>query len=398
MSIFNSLGSNYSLSFAGLAGQQLFKSQPKNKELLREKLEKDWSSRVILTAKGRDAIELALKNLNLQPGDQVLTQAFSCMALEKAIERAGFDPIFVDCPAGRLNPSTLQLKQALEQADRAKAVIVQHSLGYPAEIDQIKQFCLEQGLYLIEDLAQAYGAKDLQREQLGVDADCLVLSFGKDKILDAIQGGAVIAPKLSLSEEKLKVKFKRSSIYRDLVYPLLTWFIRKTHWIGLGRLVHSVAKKLDLMPSSVMTEVDEVSALPGEFATLALTRLQKLDQQLAHRTKLAHIYYNQLKSNKNLKIPVTRDQIRHGTNLRFPVLVKNPSQLVEFLAKKGIYLSDRWYQKPSDSGSLKLSSSYQAGSCPHAEKLTKRMVNLPTHQAVQTDDVLHISQLINQFI
>ena len=179
---------------------------------------------------------------------------------------------------------------------------------------------------------------------------------------------------------------------------MLTWLIRKTYFLGLGRLVHSVAKKLDLMPSSVMTEVTKVSALPYQFAALALNRLQNLDQQLAHRTKLAHIYYNQLKSNKDLRIPVTRDQIRHGTNLRFPVLVNNPSQLIEFLAKRGIYLSDRWYQKPSDSGSLKLSSSYQAGSCPHAEKLSKMMLNLPTHQAVQVDDVLHISQLINQFL
>ena len=178
----------------------------KTKILLRERLEKDWSSQVILTAKGRDAIELALKNLNLKAGDQVLTQAFSCVALEQAIQRAGFDPVFVDCAPGKLNFSVPQLKQALKQAHQAKAVIVQHSLGYPAEIAQIKQFCSKQDLVLIEDLAQAYGAKDLQREPLGTDADCLVLSFGKDKILDAVQGGAVIASNLDLSLQNLTVE------------------------------------------------------------------------------------------------------------------------------------------------------------------------------------------------
>ena len=71
--------------------------------------------------------------------------------------------------------------------------------------------------------------------------------------------------------------------------------------------------------------------------------------------------------------------------------------LLNFLAKHQIYLFDRWYKKPVDSGSLKFSSNYQSSSCPQAEKLTQTIINLPTHQNISLADAEKIVKLVNDW-
>ena len=161
---------------------------------LQQKLSNTFGGKVVLTYKGRDAIELALRGYGLTSNkDVVLTQAFTCFAIEEAIVRAGAKPVYVDLAKDQLNFNVKSLQAAgKKHGKNVKAVIVQHGLGHPAEIDKIREWCNRQGVLVIEDLAQSFGAAGAGKP-LGSFGDAVILSFGRDKVIDAVTGGAVVA-------------------------------------------------------------------------------------------------------------------------------------------------------------------------------------------------------------
>lgn len=405
--IFNSLGSNYSGQFVKLAMKQLIWPNQKAKVQLQQKLEKQFKGQAILVYKGRDAIELALRAYGIGPGDQVLIQAFSCYAIEEAIKRTKAEAVYVDLAKGQLNPGVKELQAGLKRepvASRPKAVLIQHTLGQPAEIKKIKKWCQANKLLLIEDLAQSFGATDKAGESLGTLADVVVLSFGRDKILDAVAGGAVIFKRKLKKIPTLSTQsISQVQVIKDMIYPYLTWKIRSSYgWgtnkLSLGKLRHWLAKKFGLLGSPTISPTEKALAMPNAYATLVLQQFQDLSQQLNHRRHLAKFYQKELKSVKNLEILIDKDAITHGVNLRVAIAVKQPANLIMFLAKKGLYLGDRWYKQAVDCGSHRCQTNYQANSCPRAEELAQQVVNLPTHREMTENKALKLAALIKEFL
>ena len=134
--IFNSLGSNYDHQFVWLSLRQLFWPQKDQTQVLKQKLDDLFAADSYLFYKGRDAIEFALLSFGIGQGDQVLTQAFSCFAIEEAIVRTQAEAVFVDIDQD-LNLTVATLEKALIKATRPKAVLVQNTLGSPAQIKKI---------------------------------------------------------------------------------------------------------------------------------------------------------------------------------------------------------------------------------------------------------------------
>ena len=108
-------------------------------------------------ANGTDAIELALRALNIGIGDEVITVSHTAVATIAAIEATGATAVLVDIDKTfyTLNPNCLE--EALSK--RTKAVIAVHLYGNPADLDPILSFCNKENLFLIEDASQAHGAK-----------------------------------------------------------------------------------------------------------------------------------------------------------------------------------------------------------------------------------------------
>lgn len=405
MPIFNSLGSNYTLREVLVSAVLGLKpNQGAEYRTLLKTLKNRFQGEPILLFNGRDAIEYCLIAYGIADGDQVLTQAFSCSSIEEAINRVGAQACYFDLAPGKVATTAKQIKKAFKQAKKPKAVILQHTLGYPDEVVDIKKFCQENNLLLIADLAQAVGAVNLDDELLGKEADAVILSFGRDKVVDAVAGGAVIfrnhpgkLPKLRSHQTRINKANRRPTLN---FYPLLTWLIRKIYAIGLGKGLHWLAKKIGLLTPSIKSPHQHYQSFPFNLSVLLLDSWSRLELQLQHRRKIAYYYLNQLKNNKNLNLPIDAYGIKMGTNLRFPILLKSEKQLqplLNFLAKNQVYLHDRWYRQPVDSGSFKFNSSYQPKSCPEAEKTARTIISLPTHQNISLADASKIIQLINSY-
>jgi dTDP-4-amino-4,6-dideoxygalactose transaminase len=407
MSIFNSLGSNYSFSFSLLALKQLLAPNRQHLKHLEEKLSNKFDDQVKLVWKGRDAIELCLASYGIGQGDQVLTQALTCHSVEEAVKRTGAEVVYTDVEPNQVRLDFDQFKQTVSNHSDIKAVIVQHTLGYPDQVGRISDFCQQQDILLIEDLAQSLGGEDYSLEKLGSRADALILSFGRDKIVDGISGGAVVFRKpveqnleipFALPSSKPKqVRRARKIINQDLFYPVLTWLIRKTYGLGLGQLIHYMAQKLGWFYSPVKSNHQHYCSLPAYYAPLIEQSYDQLERNINHRRKLAHYYLNQLSQLESVELMVDREQVSRGTNLRLPILVENPASLIKFLKKRGIYLSDRWYKQAVDAGSTNQDSVYQANSCPQAEQVAQKIINLPTHQEVNLSQAEQISASIKNW-
>lgn len=189
MSIFNSLGSNYNFNFVLKA----FLARRSDNSQLKSFLENKYQGKVTLVYKGREAIELGLKSLNLPADSFVAITGFTCFALYAAIKKAKLHIEYLDIEKGELNFSNETLEKAIKKNPKIRVVIIQNTLGYPCQIKEIAKICRQNKIVLIEDLAHSIGTKYENREEAGTVGDFVVLSFSQDKIIDAVSGGALIS-------------------------------------------------------------------------------------------------------------------------------------------------------------------------------------------------------------
>jgi dTDP-4-amino-4,6-dideoxygalactose transaminase len=143
-------------------------------------------------ANGTDAIALALRSLGIGPGDRVATVSHTAVATVAAIEMAGASPVFVDIAPDTYTMDPPSLARTLKTFEPIKAVIVVHLYGQPADLPAIASIANKFGLRVIEDCAQAHGAK-LHGHFVGSNADVATFSFYPTKNLGAVGDGGMVA-------------------------------------------------------------------------------------------------------------------------------------------------------------------------------------------------------------
>ncbi len=155
-------------------------------------------------ASGTDAITLALRALGVGAGDDVLTVSMTCAPTAAGIVNAGARPVFVDVEARSLTMDPGCLPAACTKATRA--VVPVHLYGRPAEMPAIVAFARARGLFVVEDCAQAHGAR-LKGRSIGSFGDAAAWSFYPTKNLGAIgDGGLVTTASLEVAERARRLR------------------------------------------------------------------------------------------------------------------------------------------------------------------------------------------------
>jgi dTDP-4-amino-4,6-dideoxygalactose transaminase len=156
-----------------------------------EKEFSEWTGAryAIALANGTVALDLALRSLGIGPGDEVIVTPRSFMASASCVVNAGAIPVFADVDRDSGNLSAEMIRAAL--TPRTRAVIVVHLAGWPCDMEPIMELAAERGLRVVEDCAQAHGARYRGRS-VGTIGDVGAWSFCQDKIMTTGGEGGMV--------------------------------------------------------------------------------------------------------------------------------------------------------------------------------------------------------------
>jgi len=307
-----------------------------------EKFESEFASycgsdHAIGVGSGTEALWLALLASGIGPGDEVITVANTFIATVEAILYCGARPVFVD-----IDPCTYTMDPAeLEAAvtPRTKAIIPVHLFGQTADMDPILQFARERGLLVIEDAAQAQGARYKGRiaGTLG-DAGCF--SFYPGKNLGAFgEAGAVITNDLEL-KEKIRMLRDHGQV-RKYHHSMIGWNCR----------------------------------MDGVQAAVLTVKLRHLDRWNSLRRAHAADYDKAFKDTDQVASPLIASYAEPIYHI-YAVRITDRDEALWALNNKGIQCGIH-YPVPVHLQEACRNLGYPAGSLPATEKVARELISLP---------------------
>jgi len=326
-----------------------------------ENLEREFAdfievNHAIGVANGTDALEIALRALNIGLGDEVITVSHTAVATVAAIEACGATAVLIDVDEMTFTLDPGQLQEVLSQ--RTKAVIAVHLYGHPADIENIQKFCLENDLKLIEDVSQAHGAR-WKKTRLGNFGDLAIYSCYPTKNLGAIGDGGLITTKSDELNKQIRM-------------------IRQYGW--------EKRYLSDLVGRN--SRLDEIQA------AILRIKLKSLDHDNSRRREIADFYSSELKDLPIL-LPLHRSDSEPVFHL-YVVRVKNREKFMSYLSENGIECGIH-YPLPIHKQTAYVSRIKTARSMRVTETLADEVVSLPMYPELSLDDRATVVQTIKNY-
>ena len=289
-------------------------------------------------ANGTDAVELALRALGVGAGDEVITVAHTAVATVCAVERAGAVPVLVDVDERTFTIDPRAAEAAI--TPRTRAIVPVHLYGHPADMDAVMALARRHGLAVVEDCAQAHGARWRGR-LVGTIGDLGAFSFYPTKNLGALgDAGAVIA-----RDEPLAARLRRLRNYGQ-------------------------RERYEHVEAGQNSRLDELQA------ALLRVKLAHLDAHNAERQRIAMTYTGGL-AGLGLRLPETAAEAKHVFHL-FVVRHAERDRLRSELATAGIGTLIH-YPSPVHLQPAYAHLRARCGALPVTEALAGEILSLPLY-------------------
>lgn len=340
----------------------------------------------------------------LQSGDEVLLQAFTCVAVPNAVRWAGGTPRYVDCKPDTYTMSPGDLRKKITV--RSRVLIIQHTFGIPADLDELLAIARKHNLIVIEDCAHAIGSTYHGR-RVGEYGHAAMVSFGRDKVLSSVFGGAAFVQDAGLAARlddiHKKLPYPQDGwVARQLLHPFLTYVVKKLFGVGAGKILLKALRASHILFPAVTKQERNAQqpafvfhAMPPELAELANHQWEKLEAMNIHRKLIAAIYREEFAQTVGVTLP--SDPSGYETVfLRYPIRVHDPRAVLTYCRTRGIYLGD-WYDAAIAPRDVDFAAiGYIAGSCPTAERVAQYVINLPTSISCSPDDARRIAECVKK--
>jgi dTDP-4-amino-4,6-dideoxygalactose transaminase len=302
-------------------------------------------------ANGLEALELILRGMEIGTGDEVIVPGNTFIATWLAVTRTGAKPVPVEPDARTCNIDAGRIEAAI--TSRTKAIVPVHLYGQPADMDSVNGIARAHGLKVIEDAAQAHGAR-YRGQRTGGLADAAGFSFYPTKNLGALGDGGAI-----LTDDELLAD--RARVLRNYGSKV--------------KYVHELAgynSRLDELQAAFLRV-----GLPG------------LDRRNARRREIAALYGREFAGHPNIVVPL----VPHWSEpvwYAYVVQVSRRDRVQEILRARGVGTLVHYPIPPHLSGAY-ASQGFKAGQLPISEALANRVLSLPMGAAMTDEAVVIVA-------
>jgi dTDP-4-amino-4,6-dideoxygalactose transaminase len=300
---------------------------------------------------GTDALLAALMVIDIKPGDEVITSAYSFSATATTIARLGATPVFADIDLQTYHIDTGAIEAKI--SPRTRAIIPVHLFGQLADMPTIVDLARRHKLFIIEDAAQAIGA-ELNGKRAGSFGDLACFSFFPSKNLGGFGDGGMVTTNSAELAERLRLL--RSHGFRT-----------KYHNEILGGNF-----RLDAIQAAVLR-----------------VKLKYLDRWTEGRRRNAGMYREMMKTVKAVELPYEIPDSRHIYN-QFVIRSTQRDQLMTALKEKGIGC-EIYYPVPLPLLPCFENLGFEAGSFPLSEQAAGQSLALPIYPELTPDMIRRVS-------
>ena len=337
--------------------------------------------------KGRVALYAILRALGVGEGDDVVLPGYTCVMNVNPIKYVGARPVYVD-----IEPATYNLDPALLEGKitpRTKAIIAQHTYGYPCEMDAILAIAARHGVPVIEDCCLAMGSRYKGR-LCGTMGLAAYWSFQWNKPFTTGIGGLAATGDRDLAARiddlcakelrpprrgPVRLLAAQRLVHRLFIYPRTTATATKVfRWLTRKGAVVGSSSTAEFSPR--MAE-DFFAGMSASQARAGLRHASRLEKNTAHRRDMARLY-EQLLRESGWAVPAVPDHM-DPVLVRYPVRVADKARAVAEAPGAGVELGT-WFECPLHPIETPMHLyDYTDGLCPVAEMACRQAVNLPTH-------------------
>lgn len=311
---------------------------------------------------GTTALHLALVALDLQPGDEVLIPAFTYIATANAVTYCGATPVLVEAEPRTMNLDVADLEAKV--TPRTKGIIPVHLYGHPADMDGVREVAARRHLWVVEDAAEALGAR-YKDVRTGALSDCATFSFFGNKIITTGEGGMVTTDDDALAARLKLYRSQGMDPERRYWHPVVGYNYRMTN----------VA------------------------AAIGLAQLERVDHHLAERRRVAAAYDARLAGLERFIVrPVAENWAEHVYWMYTVTLGQEAAMsrdaVIQALAAEGIESRPTFHPMHAMPPYAHLAGK----GFPVAEDLGARGINLPTHALLADEDIDRVCSALKRAV
>ena len=333
-----------------------------------KKFEQDFAKKVnrnygIAVSSGTAALDIAVKALGINEGDEVIMPTFTIISCVNQIIRSGAKPVFVDSDPETWNMDISQIEAKITK--RTKAIMIVHIYGLPVDIEPILKLAQKYNLKIIEDASEMIG-QTYKNKQCGSFGDISTFSFYPNKHITTGEGGMIVT-----NDDELAEKCKS---LRNLCFQ------------AQKRFVHE-----DLGWNYRMTNLQ---------AAVGLAQLETLDKHIKRKREIGNLYNELLTDIEEIQLPLKRTEYAENIYWVYGIVLKNnlkAEQIMKMLAAEGIGSRPFFYplhlQPVFTKKGMFVNEKY-----PVAENLAEKGFYIPSGLGITNEQINTVAKKLKQII
>lgn len=319
----------------------------------------------VAVCNGTAALDIAVRALDLEVGDEVIMPTFTIISCAAALVKCGIKPVLVDCDSSTWNMDVTQIESKITK--KTKAIMVVHIYGIPVDMDPVIEIAKKYNLLIIEDAAEAHGLK-YKDKMCGSFGDVSIMSFYPNKHIATGEGGMVLTSN--------KHYYERCQSLRNLCFKPERRFVHDE--LGFNYRMSNIQ------------------------AAVGVAQFEKLEEHLKKKRWIGKMYHDYLKDGQEYTIPVEKTAYADNIYWVFSILIneecpKDAQRVMQELAQLGVGCRPFFYpmhlQPVFDKMGLFRGETY-----PVSERIAEKGFYIPSGLSLSKEDIEYVVEQVKKVL